>query len=98
MQRRRTSREGKRVSVRGCDTRRAGWQESWHEWYVPLLFVFQACGSEQDFGGVNGLVVWVPDPNLLKLETQGLAAPDQVLGSLEDFVPEEWGLPPYDSD
>lgn len=43
-------------------------------------------------------VVWVPDPNLLKLETQGLAAPDQVLGSLEDFVPEEWGLPPYDSD
>ncbi|THH09554.1 hypothetical protein EW146_g8653 [Bondarzewia mesenterica] len=46
--------------------------------------------------GMN--VVWVPDPNLLKLETHGPEQPDQVLRSLEEFVPEEWGLPPYDLD
>ncbi|PCH36090.1 HAD-like protein [Wolfiporia cocos MD-104 SS10] len=50
--------------------------------------------------GMN--VVWVPDANLLavggdapKLE---LDQPDQVIRSLEDFVPEEWGLPPYPKD
>ncbi|KAH9485537.1 (DL)-glycerol-3-phosphatase 2 [Psilocybe cubensis] len=42
-------------------------------------------------------VVWVPDPNLLKLTHQTEEVPDQVLASLEDFKPEEWGLPPYDS-
>ncbi|KAI0266977.1 HAD-like domain-containing protein [Gloeopeniophorella convolvens] len=43
-------------------------------------------------------VVWVPDANLLGVEHDPTAAqPDQVLRSLEDFVPEEWGLPPYDA-
>jgi pseudouridine 5'-phosphatase len=48
------------------------------------------------FGGV---VVWVPDENLLSVGSSQLTdseKPDQVLRSLEDFVPEEWGLPPYD--
>ncbi|TFY73564.1 hypothetical protein EWM64_g10450 [Hericium alpestre] len=40
-------------------------------------------------------VAWVPDPNLLKLETQGLHEADRVLRSLEEFIPEEWGLPSY---
>ncbi|KAF8347710.1 HAD-like domain-containing protein [Amanita rubescens] len=40
-------------------------------------------------------VIWVPDPNLLNIEYSGTEKPDQILKSLEDFVPEEWGLPPY---
>ena len=44
------------------------------------------------------IVVWVPDPNLLKLDLSNMEEkPDQILGSLENFVPEEWGLPPYDA-
>ncbi|EMD37670.1 hypothetical protein CERSUDRAFT_136395 [Gelatoporia subvermispora B] len=51
--------------------------------------------------GMN--VVWVPDPNLLALGSDtttplGPEQPDLTLKSLEDFVPEEWGLPPYDDD
>lgn len=45
-------------------------------------------------------VIWVPDPNLVALGDQTsspLEQPDRTLKSLEDFVPEEWGLPPYDS-
>jgi len=38
--------------------------------------------------------VWVPDPNLLALSLDNVVA-DQVLSSLEEFKPEEWGLPPY---
>lgn len=45
------------------------------------------------------IVVWVPDANLLSIGDSGptldVARPDQTLRSLEDFVPEEWGLPPY---
>ncbi|EKM54782.1 uncharacterized protein PHACADRAFT_197213 [Phanerochaete carnosa HHB-10118-sp] len=54
--------------------------------------------------GMN--VVWVPDPNLVALGTNDNAdattslstveQPDQTLKTLEDFKPEEWGLPPYD--
>lgn len=47
------------------------------------------------------LVVWVPDPNLLEVgdnENTILQKPDQILKSLEDFNPEEWGLPPYDDE
>ncbi|KIJ67763.1 hypothetical protein HYDPIDRAFT_126100 [Hydnomerulius pinastri MD-312] len=40
-------------------------------------------------------VVWVPDPNLLNLEYSGVHLPDQILRSIEEFKPEEWGLPPY---
>ena len=44
-----------------------------------------------------GVVVWVPDENLLSVDSSQLAEkPDQVLRSLEAFVPEEWGLPPFD--
>jgi pseudouridine-5'-monophosphatase len=42
------------------------------------------------------LVVWIPDPNLVKLGTVVAEVPDQVIQSMEDFKPEEWGLPPYD--
>ncbi|KAJ7760980.1 HAD-like domain-containing protein [Mycena metata] len=42
-------------------------------------------------------VVWVPDANLLDVEYSGEEKADQTLKSLEDFVPEEWGLPPYDA-
>jgi len=42
-------------------------------------------------------VVWVPDPNLLDVEFSGIEQADQTLKSIEEFVPEEWGLPPYDS-
>lgn len=47
-------------------------------------------------------VVWVPDPNLVAVGSQdGLTPstveqPDQTLTLLEEFKPEEWGLPPYD--
>ncbi|KAF8444797.1 HAD-like protein [Boletus edulis BED1] len=42
-------------------------------------------------------VVWVPDPNLLAMEYSGKHIPDETLRSIEEFRPEEWGLPPYDS-
>ena len=45
------------------------------------------------------VVVWVPDQNILDVgPSQVTESPDQVLRSLEEFVPEEWGLPPFDSD
>ena len=48
-------------------------------------------------------VVWVPDAALLAVDelSNGLTTleqPDQTVKSLEDFVPEEWGLPPYGSE
>ena len=44
------------------------------------------------------IVVWVPDPNLLGVtEEAGPEVANQVIRSLEDFVPEQWGLPPYHS-
>jgi len=47
--------------------------------------------------GMN--VVWVPDQNLLDIGyPQVTERPDQVLRSLDAFVPEEWGLPPFDPD
>ncbi|KAF8268198.1 HAD-like protein [Lactarius quietus] len=43
-------------------------------------------------------VVWVPDENLLSVGgSQTVEKPDQTLRSLEDFVPEEWGLPPFNN-
>jgi len=45
------------------------------------------------------VVMWVPDQNLLDVgHSQVTERPDQVLRSLDAFVPEEWGLPPFDSD
>ena len=46
------------------------------------------------------VVVWVPDANLVALGGETTTVddePDETLKSLEDFVPEHWGLPPYDS-
>ncbi|KAJ7933842.1 HAD-like domain-containing protein [Mycena leptocephala] len=40
-------------------------------------------------------VVWVPDTKLLDVEYSGEEKADQILKSLEEFVPEQWGLPPY---
>jgi pseudouridine-5'-monophosphatase len=42
-------------------------------------------------------VVWVPDANILDVTYSGVEKPDQTLKSMEDFVPERWGLPPYNS-
>lgn len=42
-------------------------------------------------------VVWVPDINLLDLKHDGEYKADEVLRSLEDFLPDKWGLPPYAS-
>ncbi|KAF9073482.1 HAD-like domain-containing protein [Rhodocollybia butyracea] len=42
-------------------------------------------------------VVWIPDTNLLSVEYTGSEKADQVLESITAFVPEEWGLPPYES-
>ncbi|KAF5385919.1 hypothetical protein D9615_002263 [Tricholomella constricta] len=42
-------------------------------------------------------VIWVPDANLLDVEYTGLEKADQILKSIEAFVPEDWGLPPYTS-
>ncbi|KAJ6538865.1 HAD-like domain-containing protein [Mycena vulgaris] len=39
-------------------------------------------------------VVWVPDTQLLSVKYSGEEKADQILNSLEDFVPEQWGLPP----
>jgi len=45
--------------------------------------------------GMN--VVWVAVPELRALEAGADIAADQIIQSLEEFRPEEWGLPPYDS-
>lgn len=39
--------------------------------------------------------IWVPDAKLLSVEYSGAYTPDQMLTSIEEFQPEEWGLPPY---
>ncbi|KAK0195060.1 HAD-like domain-containing protein [Armillaria mellea] len=46
--------------------------------------------------GMN--VVWVPDSNLLGVEYTGDEKADVTLRSIDDFIPEKWGLPPYDNE
>lgn len=44
--------------------------------------------------------VWVPDEMLVKTLTEGELGelrPEQRLGTLEEFRPEEWGLPAWDA-
>ncbi|KAG8885309.1 hypothetical protein FRB98_001848 [Tulasnella sp. 332] len=42
-------------------------------------------------------VIWVPDPRLkAQFPDEGNFGADEVLKTLEEFRPEEWGLPPYD--
>jgi len=41
-------------------------------------------------------VVWVPDKQLLAVGQQDPPSVDEMLVSLQDFVPERWGLPPVD--
>ena len=62
------------------------------DFHLPRPF----CFPSNEFP-VWGVVVWVPDENLLNVGSSQLTEkPDQVLRSLEAFVPEEWGLPPFD--
>ncbi|KAK0214274.1 HAD-like domain-containing protein [Armillaria nabsnona] len=46
--------------------------------------------------GMN--VVWVPDTNLLSVEYTGDEKADVTLSSIDDFLPEKWGLPPYEKE
>ncbi|KAG7446618.1 HAD-like protein [Guyanagaster necrorhizus] len=46
--------------------------------------------------GMN--VVWVPDSNLLGVKYTGEEKADVTLRSIEDFIPEKWGLPLYDEE
>ncbi|PBK73549.1 HAD-like protein [Armillaria solidipes] len=46
--------------------------------------------------GMN--VVWVPDNNLLEVEYTGDEKADVTLRSIDGFIPEKWGLPPYDKE
>ncbi|KAI0293893.1 HAD-like domain-containing protein [Multifurca ochricompacta] len=43
-------------------------------------------------------VVWIPDERFFGVSggAEAEQQPDQILRSLEEFVPEEWGLPPFD--
>lgn len=42
------------------------------------------------------LVIWVPDQEILAVMGDGHGlTPTQILKTLEDFVPEDYGLPPY---
>lgn len=43
------------------------------------------------------VVVWVAVPELRALDTGADLSAEQILQSLEEFRPEEWGLPPYES-
>ncbi|KAF7979081.1 hypothetical protein HWV62_43585 [Athelia sp. TMB] len=42
-------------------------------------------------------VVWIPDNNLLDVEFKGPERADETLKSVEEFEPEKWGLPAYES-
>lgn len=42
------------------------------------------------------IVIWVPDEGLLAAAGDEQVHATQRLSSLDDFKPEEWGLPAYD--
>ncbi|KAF8871873.1 HAD-like domain-containing protein [Gymnopilus junonius] len=58
--------------------------------------IFEDAVSGMQAGKRAGMsVIWVPDPNLLKLNHSVTEIADCVISSLEHFLPEQWGLPPY---
>lgn len=55
-----------------------------------------ASGEKGGEGVDGGAVVWVPDPELLKVMGGSHDLdPSHTHESMEHFVPEHWGLPPY---
>lgn len=64
-----------------------------------LVFEDAIPGAEAGVRAGMG-VVWIPDAELLAIQRgQGLALPnvDEMIMSMEEFVPERWELPPYDA-
>ncbi|KAG6856628.1 hypothetical protein H0H87_002378 [Tephrocybe sp. NHM501043] len=60
--------------------------------------VFEDSISGMQAGKRAGMsVIWVPDSELLGVQYSGKEMADQKITSIENFIPEEWGLPPYDS-
>jgi hypothetical protein len=65
---------------------------------VRLIYLGVSTKIKRLTDGLNFLVVvWVPDPRLLEIQHSCAEKPDLVLKSLEEFVPEDWGLPPYNA-
>ncbi|KAG9038040.1 hypothetical protein FRB95_002968 [Tulasnella sp. JGI-2019a] len=60
--------------------------------------VFEDAISGVQAGKRAGMkVIWIPDPRLkAQFAHEGDYGADEVLTTLEEFRPEEWGLPPYD--
>lgn len=59
------------------------------------VLVFEDAPSGIEAARAAGMAsVMVPDPQLDRALVDEVR-PDAVLGSLTDFVPQEWGLPPY---
>ena len=71
-----------------------------HNWNY-LFFIFQCLVFEDATLGVQAAkaahmyAVLIPDKRLDLSSIQDIV--DQVIGSMEEFVPEEWGLPAYDA-
>jgi len=60
--------------------------------------VFEDAISGVEAGTRAGMnVIWVPDPELAALYPPADVKHSATLTTLEEFVPEEWGLPPYPS-
>eukprot|EP01104_Vermistella_antarctica_P020135 TRINITY_DN841_c0_g1_i1.p1 TRINITY_DN841_c0_g1~~TRINITY_DN841_c0_g1_i1.p1 ORF type:complete len:139 (+),score=21.69 TRINITY_DN841_c0_g1_i1:211-627(+) len=59
------------------------------------VLVFEDAPSGVEAATAGGMqVVAVPDP---EMDREQYAKATRVLSSLDDFRPEEWGLPPYES-
>ncbi len=75
---------GKRAGMNGAST------------HLSSLRLFSCAAFLTLISRLRVLVVWVPDVNLLSVDSSQLTEkPDQILRSLEAFVPQEWGLPPF---
>ncbi|KAG8907361.1 hypothetical protein FRC00_011926 [Tulasnella sp. 408] len=76
-------------SINGLEAgQRAGMKS---EWALRIAIVQHV----DHFG--RETAIWVPDERLRALAPGKTFGADCVLESLEQFRPEEWGLPPYDS-